>query len=134
MRGGRFLILSLFPLALSACVERWLIIRSEPSGAEVFLNGVKQGETPLKHQFDYYGDYEISLRKDKFVTMKTVEPIEAPWWQIFPFDLFTDALLPFSFVDQRELIYRMDAQGPPEPAEKVQERAAEMRKKLEEKK
>lgn len=130
MRGGWTLSAFLVPLCLGGCVERWMSIKSEPSGAEVFLDGVKVGETPLRAPFEYYGDREITIRKEKFETVRKIEGVHAPWWQIFPFDFVTDVMLPFSFVDEREFTYTLAPLGAPEPAEKVQERAREFREKL----
>jgi len=109
-------------------------IRSEPAGAEVYLDGKKAGETPLQVPFYFYGDREITLRKDRYEALRAVEEISAPWWQIFPLDFFTDVLLPFSFEDRREFTYTLKPLGPIEPAEKVEERARDLKRKLEEKK
>lgn len=130
MRGGRALGALLLPFLLGGCVERWLSIRSEPPGAEVYLDGVPAGQTPLRVAFEYYGDREVTLRMEKYETLRKVEGIHAPWWQIFPFDFVTDVLLPFSLTDERELSYTLTPMGAPEPAEKVQERAQEFREKL----
>lgn len=132
MRGG-WIGASLLPLLFSGCVERFLLIRSDPPGAEVFINGTLEGVTPLQWKFDYYGDYEITLRKARFQTVRKVEPIEAPWWQIFPFDFVTDVLSPFHQEDARELSYALAPLGPPQPADDVRQRAEEMRRRLEQK-
>ena len=29
--------------------------------------------------------------------------LDAPWWQVFPFDFFTDVLIPFTFTDREKL-------------------------------
>jgi hypothetical protein len=133
MRGGLYLILPI-PLLLGGCVERWLSIKSDPPGAEVYVDGVKVGETPIRVPFEFYGDREILLRKERYETMRRVEGIHAPWWQIFPFDFFTDVLLPFSFEDGHELTYTLAPLGPAETPERVQQRAQELKNRLEQKK
>lgn len=133
MRGGRTLSMLLLPIVFGGCVERWMSIKSEPSGAEVYLDGEKIGQTPLRVPFDYYGDREVTLRLEKFETLRRIEGIHAPWWQIFPFDFVTDVLLPFMIEDKRELSYTLTPMGPPETVEKVQQRAQELREKLQKK-
>jgi hypothetical protein len=130
MRGG---LAFFIPILLSGCVEHWLLIRSEPSGADVYLNGEKKGQTPLRTTFDYYGDYEVTLRKSKFETVRKIEPIEAPWWQIFPFDFVTDCLSPFPITDEKELSYTLAPLGEVEPADKVKERGSALKKEMERK-
>jgi hypothetical protein len=46
-------------LALPGCVERTFVIRSEPEGARVRINGVLQGVTPLEIPFDHYGTVRL---------------------------------------------------------------------------
>jgi len=130
MRGGSALSTFLIPLLFGGCVERWISIKSEPPGAEVFLDGIEIGKTPLRTPFEYYGDREITIRMEKFETIRKIEGIHAPWWQIFPFDFVTDVMLPFHFEDEREFNYTLVPLGPPESAEKVRERAQELREKL----
>ena len=54
--------LGAFFLGSAGCVERMLQIRSDPSGASVYVNGKPAGTTPLEHSFDYYGTFEVALR------------------------------------------------------------------------
>jgi hypothetical protein len=133
MRGGWALFTFLLPLGLGGCVERWLNIKSEPPGAEVFLDGALIGKTPLRTPFEYYGDREITIRLEKYETVRKIEGVHAPWWQIFPFDFVTDVMLPFHFEDEREFSYTLVPLGPPESPEKVERRAQELRDKLQKK-
>ncbi|MEK7483390.1 MAG: PEGA domain-containing protein [Planctomycetota bacterium] len=58
--------LYLFPilfLLLTSCVERRIDIQSTPNDAEVYLDGVYQGKTPVSIPFDFYGTREVRLRK-----------------------------------------------------------------------
>jgi hypothetical protein len=131
MRGGAVALL--VPLLLCGCVERWILVRSDPPDAEVLIDGTPAGRTPLKVKFDYYGDREIVLRKPRFQTHRAVEPVSAPWWQYFPFEFFTDVVLPFRFEDGREFDYVLRPQGEPEEADRVRDRAAELKEKLDRK-
>jgi hypothetical protein len=132
MRGKAALSAAILALCLlSGCVERWLQIRSEPEGAEVIIDGEVVGETPVDVEFHWYGGREITLRKGGYRTVHEIREIRAPWYQIFPFDLITDLLLPFMIRDIRQLQYQLEEEGRPEPAEKVMERGNELKKKLE---
>jgi hypothetical protein len=88
------------------CVERTLTIRSDPPGALLTVNGVEVGRTPYTHDFIWYGDYDIVLRKDGYETVKAVGPVNAPWWQWIPIDLVVE-VLPFRFHDDQRLSFSM---------------------------
>ncbi len=56
-------------LVLGACLagcstQRWLEIQSEPSGATVYVNGVRSAETtPMRIPFVHYGGFDVRLEK-----------------------------------------------------------------------
>jgi len=57
--------LLLLPLLCCACVERELVVQTEPSGARVYVDGVDRGvSTPdgLRIPFEYYGTREVVVR------------------------------------------------------------------------
>lgn len=64
MRDRRF-ILTFTALAacslLSGCVERLITVKSNPSGAIVFLNDEEIGRTPATVPFRFYGVYDVRL-------------------------------------------------------------------------
>ena len=103
------------PLLLGSCVERWLQVRSDPSGALVFLDGQEIGRTPLKIPFDHYGTREVLLWVDPEDTPAEVDyqmvaqnlELKAPWYQWFPLDLFFEQLWPGTIVDSWEFDIRM---------------------------
>ena len=43
--------------------------------------------------FDWYGRYDVVVRKEGFETIDTARWVVAPWWQWVPFDLVA-AVLP----------------------------------------
>lgn len=98
-------------LVLAGCgrVERTMTISSNPSGALVYLNGEEVGRTPLKHEFIWYGDYDVELRKEGYETKKVEQPVPAPVWQWIPFDLMAD-LLPGKKTDQHHYSYDLSPQ------------------------
>lgn len=117
------------PVLLSGCVERLLQIRSTPSEAEVLVDGEPVGRTPVDVEFHFYGDREIIVRKENYRELRVLQEVSAPWWQFFPFDLFTDLLLPWTVRDIRKLHFELKEAGET-PYPEVRERADELRKQL----
>ena len=125
------LLLPLSPLLLSVgCVgtRRELTVESEPPGALVYINGDEVGRTPLTHPFLYYGTMDVKLRKDGYETLEDHPRVWAPWWQVPPIDLVTEAM---SFTDRHRISYELTPkeQGA-DPAELLR-RGGELREKLE---
>lgn len=81
----------------TGCVERQLSITSEPSGALVYLSDVEVGRTPLTVDFEWYGDYEVILRSDGYQTLQTNTKIDPPWYDIPPWDLVSQAFVPWTY-------------------------------------
>ena len=50
-------------LGLCGCVERELTINTNPSGAVVLLNDEEIGVSPVTVPFNWYGDYNVTIRK-----------------------------------------------------------------------
>ena len=88
----------------SGCVRRSLTVTSNPPGALVYLNGQEFGRTPVTRDFTWYGNYDVTLRKEGYETLKTNGKVIAPWWQWVPFDLAAE-MLPLH--DKRKLSYRL---------------------------
>jgi hypothetical protein len=89
--------------AAGGCVERELVIESDPPGADVFVDGRPLGTTPFKAPFVFYGTRELTLRKEKFAPVSQVVEIKPPWYQIIPLDLFFEHLWPGTLRDVREV-------------------------------
>lgn len=87
------LILIAFVCVLSlGCVERRLLISSEPAGALVYLNDQEVGRTPLEVPFTWYGTYDVRLEREGFKTLQTQQVAEQPWWEKPGPDLFAEAM------------------------------------------
>jgi hypothetical protein len=100
--------------ALAGCVERRYTIRSNPPGALAIVNGEEIGPTPISRSFTYYGDREITLMADGYDTFTTIQPINAPWWDNFVTEFFTENLIPYTFRDEREYCYQLQPATVPE--------------------
>jgi hypothetical protein len=112
----RILILLLAGIgALSGCVERRYTIRTEPPGATVIVNGEEIGPSPASKSFVYYGDRKITLIRDGYQTKTLIQPINAPWWDNYLTEFFTENVIPISMRDEREYKYQLEvAQSPPQ--------------------
>jgi hypothetical protein len=92
---------------LSGCVERRYTIRTNPPGALAIVNNEEIGPTPVSKSFIYYGDREITLMLDGYETQTIIQPINAPWWDNYVTEFFTENLIPYTFRDEREFCYQM---------------------------
>ncbi|MBI2922708.1 MAG: PEGA domain-containing protein [Planctomycetes bacterium] len=88
-------------ILLAGCVERELRIESDPTGAEVYLDGERVGTTPYAAPFTFYGTRQITLRLDGRAVAQEVYPIRPPWFQIIPLDLFFELIWPGTLRDDR---------------------------------
>lgn len=83
-----------------ACVERGLVVRSDPPGARIFLDGAPRGETPAAIPFTYYGTREVVLRAPGRKTKRVVVHLDAPWYELMPIDFFAEVLWPGTIRDE----------------------------------
>lgn len=106
------------PVLLVGCVERKLIIVSDPPGAEVYLDSTFAGHTPLTLPFAHYGTHDVHLRHpgvdlpngEKIVYRSTTEKawLQPPWYETTPIDFFTEHLWPFDLVDAHRFSYTLE--------------------------
>lgn len=89
--------------ASSGCVERRMRIRTDPAGALIFVNDEEIGLSPVTFAFLWYGDYDIIARKPGFKTLKTHYRVDPPWYQLPPFDLVAETLIPTTIRDEHEV-------------------------------
>jgi hypothetical protein len=122
----RILIMSMATILLG-CVQREMVVTSDPPGAVVTLNDREMGRTPFRKQFLWYGNYDVVLRKDGYQTLKTTAEITAPFWQFVPFDAITD-FLPLR--DEETISFKMQPDVPTDPKVFLH-RGQEMQKDLE---
>ena len=118
-------------LALAGCVERSLMIRSDPPGALVVVNGEDRGLTPVRMDFQTYGTFDVALSAPGYHRLNQPVPVRAPWFQQAPLDFFTEMLWPFTIQDNREVLLTLEPY-PQEDDAVVGEREAELRTMVEE--
>src|SRR5262249_22546058 len=74
----------------TGCVRRRLTIRSNPPGAQVFVDNQEIGTTPCSASFVYYGTRSITVMKDGYRTEKIFQKLNPPWYEIPPLDFFNE--------------------------------------------
>jgi len=88
-------------LGLSACqAKRLLIVTSDPPGAQVLLDGVELGTTPLEEPFVHYGTRRLTFYLEGYLTWSDVVAVKPPWYGRFPFDLVSEILVPMGWRDE----------------------------------
>ncbi len=89
-RAARALTVAATVLALASggCVERRMIIRTNPPGALVFVDDNEVGLTPVAISPIYYGNRKIVLVKDGCETLKLIQSVPPPWYEIPPWISF----------------------------------------------
>lgn len=88
----RALAAVLIGLVLTGCVERKLIITSEPSGARVWVNDLDVGRTPAEVGFKFHGDYDVRLELEGHEPLWTIQSTKTPIYEFPPLDLIAEAL------------------------------------------
>jgi hypothetical protein len=124
-RRAAILLLGAVVLACG-CVERRYTVRTDPPGAQVIVNGESLGPAPASHNFYYYGDREITLVLDGYETKTLIQPINAPWWDNYLTEFFSENLVPLVIRDERDFTFKLDPARSP-TQEEVQARAETLR-------
>ncbi|MBR0238253.1 MAG: PEGA domain-containing protein [Thermoguttaceae bacterium] len=101
------MLLTLSILSASGCVHRRMMINSDPPGAMVFIDNQKVGQTPISHDFTYYGTRKFRLEKDGYETVNELRDIKPPWYQIPPLDFFSDNFAGREIYDNRCFTFKL---------------------------
>lgn len=112
---------------LPGCVHRRLTVNSNPPGARVLLDGEEIGETPTSVDFTHYGTREVVLQKDGYDTLKTMQTVPPPWYQVPPLDFISDNLLPYQLTNRHEYSYQLQPSPTVPSTQGLRERAINLR-------
>lgn len=104
-------LLGLVLLTSSCRAERHLVFESEPTGAQVFLDGRPVGHTPVRVRFESYGHRHVTLEHRGYRSYTAVMEVEIPWYSRFPMDYVTEVLLPFGWEDIHRLDVTLEARS-----------------------
>jgi len=138
----RALLMLVCAAAACGCVERKMMIRSEPAGAPVWVNDAYAGTTPLEYRFAFYGTSGIRVgpvrdAQDKLLFQEAQVNYEAdaPWYETFPIDFFFEVLWPGKLTDVHEVpevklpaAPPTEAQVPPPQVQALIKRGEDFRK------
>jgi hypothetical protein len=111
-RSSCFALAALALLGASGCVERRMVIISDPypeaTGAVVYdEKGQPIGGTPADKPFTYYGKYHFTLVKDGFETLDAEQCVRPPWYELPGLDFVSENLIPWWIRDVRYYTYNM---------------------------
>lgn len=121
---------------LTGCVERALVITSDPPGADVTVNQQWTGKTPYVLPFKHYGVYDIWIehpgyeengRMVKFYPLHVGEPVKAPAYQYTGADFVTEVVLPVTLQDVHNLHYVLERVDQADDIADVLARATDLR-------
>jgi len=93
---------------LGACVERRLLVRTDPPGADVTVNGEKVGRSPVRWRFDHYGQVLVEAEKPGYRPTERIVELPSPWYQKPGVDFFADVLVPTTIRDEHEVELRLE--------------------------
>ncbi|MGA2070342.1 MAG: PEGA domain-containing protein [Sedimentisphaerales bacterium] len=111
MRINKLLLLfCVLVVGAAGCVERKLTINTNPAGAQVFLNDEEIGVSPVTASFNWYGDYNITIRKQGCETLQTHRKLQVPWYDLSPFDFAVQVIYPGRIVDSYEWSFDLQPQ------------------------
>ena len=91
---------------LSGCVERAMIITTEPYGAVVYdERGIPLSGSPADKSFVYYGKYRFKIVKDGYETAIVEEDVRPPWYEWLGLDFISENVIPWTIRDIRRFHY-----------------------------
>lgn len=127
---------ALFPallLLVCGCVERRLLVRTDPPGALVRINGAEVGKSPAKWRYDHYGTVLVEADLEGYEPARRVVRLATPWYEQPGLDFLSDVVIPARIRDEREValtlspLREMTAAEVEERMERLARSAAERR-------
>ncbi|MBX3415217.1 MAG: PEGA domain-containing protein [Pirellulales bacterium] len=110
----------------SGCVQRRLTVRTNPPGAEVYIDNYPIGTSPVSTSFLYYGTRKFRIVKDGYETLTVEQKISPPWYQYFPLDFVSENVWPAEIRDEQTVDFQLTPQRIV-PTELILERAENLR-------
>ena len=124
-------ILLLLGLVMTVgCVERRLIIHTEPPDAVVWLNDEEIGTSPVSVGFNWYGDYKVRIEKQGYEILNTHRDLPRPAEDYFPLDFFAEVLWPGTITRDTAWTFTLEPASHPS-VDELLERAVQIKKQAE---
>lgn len=118
-------------LAGPGCVERKLVIRSDPPGALVSLEDEPVGvPTPVEIPFEFDGVRRVTLAAPGHQVLETQARLATRWHDWFPLDFVAEFLWPGTIEDVQEFEYRLEPFAVPLDRPFTDEEKAALRERL----
>lgn len=118
-------VLLFTPLLLAGCLQRRMVIRSNPQGAVVVLDGETLPErTPVTVPFTWDGTRAVTLAAPGHRVLDAEADLEAKWYDWFPLDFVAEFLWPLTIEDVRTFDYtleKLDEQNDPGAQARIEE-------------
>jgi hypothetical protein len=121
------IVIAVCVFVVSGCVERRVVIRTNPPGALAYVDDNEVGITPVAISPIYYGNRKIRLVKDGYETLTVLQAMPPPWYEIPPLDFFSENVVPGKLRDMRTFDYQLQPQGVV-PKEELLARAENLRR------
>lgn len=80
------LIPFLLLLVLGGCIRRMATVTTDPPGADLYVNGVYRGKTPVEVPYDWNWFYDYRLEKKGYEALCVRERFYAPGKHVVPLD------------------------------------------------
>ncbi|MEL6330841.1 MAG: PEGA domain-containing protein [Planctomycetota bacterium] len=106
-RRAALTLLAAGALPLAGCVERRIIVTSQPPGARVWLNDIEIGTTPAEAEFRFYGVYDVRLELDGYEPVHTGRKANAPVYE-YPGPDVVAELLPVELENRVEWHFELE--------------------------
>lgn len=102
------LIFALVLLGVSSgCVQRRLIVKTQPEGAFVSIDRHPVGYSPVSVPYTYHGTRDIQIEKDGYKPINVQQRVRPNWYSRFPVSFFTENFSPREIRDQRILDFQL---------------------------
>lgn len=90
----------------TGCVERRMVIITEPFGAIIYDEKNEPiGAGPVDKPFVYYGNYRFRIAKDGYETLVVDQRVRAPWYELPGLDFISENMIPWTIRDVRYYRY-----------------------------
>jgi hypothetical protein len=102
--------LALAALSLSGCLQRRMVLRSNPSGALVLIDDQQiEQRTPATVPFTWDGTRGVTLVATGHKVLDAEAVLEPRWYDYFPLDFVAEFLWPLTIVDERTFDFELEA-------------------------
>ena len=102
--------LALAALSVSGCLQRRMVLRSNPSAALVIIDDQQiEQRTPATVPFTWDGTRSVTLIAAGHKVLDAEAVLEPKWFDYFPLDFVAEFLWPLTIVDERTFDYELEA-------------------------